>query len=89
MLHQDGSRHEDALGERIPPSTDFCCDGGAAVTAFAKRAKLKIHVLPAPGNQPEDPRFHINNVNPHHAASKNGCDASTAWLPAYLGCDEL
>ena len=28
-------------------STDFCCDGGSAITAFARRAKLNIHVLPA------------------------------------------
>jgi hypothetical protein len=34
-----------ALGGVIAPSTDFCCDGGSAVTAFARRAKLNIHVL--------------------------------------------
>jgi hypothetical protein len=37
-----------ALGGAIAPSTDFCCDGGSAITAFARRARLKLHVLPAP-----------------------------------------
>ena len=75
----DAASLEEALGERIPPSTDFCCDGGAAITAFAKRAKLKIHVLPAPGiPKPEDPRFHINNVNAYHGRLKE-------WMRRFHG----
>jgi len=85
----DAASLKHALGERIPPSTDFCCDGGAAITAFAKRAKLKIHVLPAPGNpKPEDPRFHINNVNAYHGRLKEWMrrfhGVATANLPTYL-----
>ena len=38
----DAASLEQAFGERIPPSSDFCCDGGKAITAFGKRAKLKI-----------------------------------------------
>src|ERR1700759_1564544 len=38
-----------ALGGVMAPSTDFCCDGGSAITAFARRAKLNIHALPRAG----------------------------------------
>ena len=85
----DAASLKDALGERIPPSTDFCCDGGAAITAFARRAKLKIHVLPAPGNpKPENPEFHINNVNAYHGRLKEWMrrfhGVATENLPTYL-----
>jgi len=85
----DAASLKDALGERIPPSTDFCCDGGAAITAFARRAKLKIHVLPAPGNpKPEHPEFHINNVNAYHGRLKDWMrrfhGVATENLPTYL-----
>jgi hypothetical protein len=44
---------------------------GSAITAFAKRAELKVHVLPAPGNpKPEESQFHINNVNAYHGRLK-------------------
>ena len=63
----------------MAPSTDFCCDGGSAITAFARRAKLNIHVLPAPGNpQPEAPEYHINNVNAYHGRLKE-------WLRRFHG----
>ena len=75
----DAASLEEAFGERIPPSTDFCCDGGKAITAFARRAKLKIHVLPAPGNpKPEEPQFHINNVNGYHGRLKQ-------WMRRFHG----
>ena len=68
-----------ALGGVMAPSTDFCCDGGSAITAFARRAKLNIHVLPAPGNpQPEAPQYHINNVNAYHGRLKQ-------WLRRFHG----
>ena len=60
-----------ALGGVIAPSTDFCCDGGSAITAFARQAKLTVHVLAAPGNpRPEAPDLHINNVNGYHGRLK-------------------
>jgi hypothetical protein len=60
-----------ALGGAIAPSTDICSDGGSAITAFARRARLKLHVLPAPGNpKPEAPEHHINNVNAYHGRLK-------------------
>ena len=68
-----------ALGGVMAPSTDFCCDGGSAITAFARRAKLNIHVLPAPGNpQPKAPEYHINNVNAYHGRLKE-------WLRRFHG----
>ena len=68
-----------ALGGVMAPSTDFCCDGGSAITAFARRAKLNIHALPAPGNpQPEAPEYHINNVNAYHGRLKE-------WLRRFHG----
>ncbi len=85
----DAASLKEAFGERIPPSTDFCCDGGSAIAAFAKRAKLKVHVLPAPGNpKPEEPQFHINNVNACHGRLKEWMRRShgvaTENLPIYL-----
>jgi transposase-like protein len=78
-----------ALGKVIDPAAQFCCDGGSAITAFARRAGLKLHVLPAPGNpRPEAPEFHINNVNAYHGRFKewmrrfNG--VATRNLPNYL-----
>jgi transposase-like protein len=78
-----------ALGGVIAASTDFCCDGGSAITAFARRAKLKVHVLPAPGNpRPEAPEHHINNVNAFHGRLKEWMrpfhGVATKNLPSYL-----
>jgi hypothetical protein len=68
-----------ALGGVIAPSTDFCCDGGSAITAFARRAKLNVHVLSAPGNPgPEAPEHHINNVNGYHGRLKE-------WMRRFHG----
>jgi transposase-like protein len=68
-----------ALGGVIAPATPFCCDGGAAITAFARRAKLEIHVLAAPGAPiPEAPEYHINNVNAYHGRLKE-------WLRRFHG----
>jgi transposase-like protein len=75
----DAESLKEAFGDRIAPSTDFCCDGGSAIAAFARRAKLKVHVLPAPGNpKPEEPEFHINNVNAYHGRLK-------AWMQRFHG----
>jgi len=85
----DAASLKEAFGERIPPSTDFCCDGGSAITAFAKRARFKVHVLPAPGNpKPEESQFHINNVNAYHGRLKEWMrrfhGVATENLPTYL-----
>ena len=85
----DAKSLTEAFGDRIPPATDFCCDGGPAITAFARRAKLKVHVLPAPGGpRPEEPEFHINNVNAYHGRLKEWMrrfhGVATENLPTYL-----
>lgn len=37
-----------ALGNTIAKPAELCCDGGSAITAFARRARIKFHILPAP-----------------------------------------
>jgi transposase-like protein len=68
-----------ALGGVISRSAELCCDGGAGITAFARRACTRVHILPAPGSpKPEAPQFHINNVNAYHGRLKE-------WLRRFHG----
>jgi transposase-like protein len=78
-----------ALGDVIARGSDFCCDAGAGIGAFARRAGLKLHVLPAPGGpKPDAPQFHINNVNAYHGRLKEWMrrfhGVATDNLPNYL-----
>jgi len=78
-----------ALGHVITRPAELCCDGGSAITAFARRARLKFHVLPAPGiPKPEAPMLHINNVNAYHGRLKEWMrrfhGVATENLPGYL-----
>jgi hypothetical protein len=77
-----------ALGQVITRPAELCCDGGAAITAFARRARVKVHVLPAPGTpRPEAPDLHINNVNAYHGRLKEWMrfhGVATKNLPSYL-----
>ena len=78
-----------ALGQVIKKPVQLCCDGGSAIKAFARRAKLTFHVLPAPGcPRPEAPDLHINNVNAYHGRLKEWLrrfhGVATANLPTYL-----
>ncbi len=78
-----------ALGKAITGPAELCCDGGTAIKAFARRAKLRFHVLPAPGSPlPEAPDLHINNVNAYHGRLKEWLrrfhGVATANLPNYL-----
>ena len=78
-----------ALGQVIIRPAELCCDGGAAITAFARRARVKVHVLPAPGTpKPEAPDLHINNVNAYHGRLKEWMrrfhGVATKNLPSYL-----
>jgi transposase-like protein len=78
-----------ALGPVIEKSAEFCCDGGTAIKAFARRAGLTFHVLPAPGiPRPEAPDLHINNVNAYHGRLKEWMrrfhGVATENLPNYL-----
>lgn len=78
-----------AFGHVIARSAELCCDGGSAITAFARRARIKVHVLPAPGSpKPEAPNLHINNVNAYHGRLKEWLrpfhGVATKNLPSYL-----
>ena len=78
-----------ALGGAITRPAELCCDGGSAITAFARRARLKFHVLPAPGlPKPEAPEIHINTVNAYHGRLKEWLrrfhGVATKYLPSYL-----
>ena len=64
-------------------------DGGRAIAAFARKAKIPFHPVPAPGKPlPDAPHLHLNNVNAYHGRLKqwlgrfNG--VATKNLPNYL-----
>ena len=86
----DRASIEAALGGIVTAANDFCCDGGTAIMAFARRAGIAAHVLPMPGkpNQKE-PDFHLNNVNAYHGRLKEWLrrfhGVATKNLPNYLG----
>jgi len=68
-----------ALGHVMTPANTFCCDGGGAIVAFARRAGIVAHVLPRPGKpSPTAPDFHLNNVNAYHGRLKE-------WLRRFHG----
>jgi transposase-like protein len=79
-----------ALGSVMTPANTFCCDGGGAIVAFARRAGIVAHVLPRPGKpNPTAPDFHLNNVNAYHGRLKEWLrrfhGIATQNLPNYLG----
>jgi len=79
-----------ALSGVVTPANDFCCDGGTAIVAFARRAGIAAHVLPMPGKpNPQAPDFHLNNVNAYHSRLKEWLrrfhGVATKNLPNYLG----
>jgi transposase-like protein len=79
-----------ALGGVVTPANQFCCDGGKAIVAFARKAGIPHHILPAPGKpRPEAPDLHINNVNAYHSRLKEWMrrfhGVATKNLPNYLG----
>jgi transposase-like protein len=79
-----------ALDGVVTPANAFCCDGGTAIVAFARRAGIAAHVLPMPGKpNPKAPEFHLNNVNAYHGRLKEWLrrfhGVATKNLPNYLG----
>jgi transposase-like protein len=79
-----------ALGGIVTSANEFCCDGGTAIVAFARRAGIPTHILPMPGKpNPQAPDFHINNVNAYHSRLKEWLrpfhGVATKNLPNYLG----
>ena len=68
-----------ALDGVVTPASQFCCDGGKAIVAFARKAGIPTYILPAPGKpDPRAPQFHINNVNAYHGRLKE-------WLRRFHG----
>ncbi len=56
-----------ALSGVVTSANEFCCDGGTAIVAFARRAGIAAHVLPTPGKPTRQaPDYHLNNVNAYH-----------------------
>lgn len=79
-----------ALDGVVSRANEFCCDGGTAIVAFARKAGIVAHVLPAPGKpSPAAPDFHLNNVNAYHGRLKEWLrrfhGVATKNLPNYLG----
>ena len=79
-----------ALGGVVTKANAFCCDGGSAIVAFARRAEIAAHVLPRPGKpDPLGPDYHLNNVNAYHGRLKEWLrrfhGVATKNLPNYLG----
>lgn len=79
-----------ALDGVVTSANAFCCDGGGAIVAFARRAGIAAHVLPRPGKpDPLAPDFHLNNVNAYHGRLKEWRrrfhGVATKNLPNYLG----
>jgi transposase-like protein len=79
-----------ALAGVVTPVNHLVGDGGKAIAAFARKARIPFHAVPAPGKPtPEAPHLHINNVNAYHGRLKqwlarfNG--VATKNLPNYLG----
>ena len=79
-----------ALDGVVTQANEFCCDGGTAIVAFARKAGIAAHVLPMPGKpNPAAPEFHLNNVNAYHGRLKEWLrrfhGVATKNLPNYLG----
>jgi transposase-like protein len=78
-----------ALDGVVSSANEFCCDGGTAIVAFARRAGIAAHILPMPGKpKPNAPDFHLNNVNAYHGRLKEWLrrfhGVATKNLPNYL-----
>ena len=90
LAQVDGASVSLALAGIVTPGNPLIGDGGKAIAAFARRAGIPFHVVPAPGKPTHAaPHLHINNVNAYHGRLKqwlarfNG--VATKNLPNYLG----
>src|SRR5271157_5885158 len=86
----DGAAITAALAGIVTPANHLVCDGGKAISAFARKAKIPFHAVPSPGKPaPEAPHLHINNVNAYHSRLKQWLNrfngVATKNLPNYLG----
>jgi hypothetical protein len=89
-LQVDGASVEAALAGVVTPGNHLIGDGGKAIAAFARKAGIPFHAVPAPGKPtPKAPHLHINNVNAYHGRLKQWLNrfngVATKNLPNYLG----
>jgi hypothetical protein len=57
----------DRGGARPRAANRFICDGGNYILAYARRANIPVHIVPAPGKPgPDEPDSRINNVYASH-----------------------
>ena len=83
VLPQDDSASiEAALAGVVTGENHLIGDGGKAIAAFARKAQIPFHAVPAPGKPTaEAPHLHINNVNAYHGRLKQWLNRSTASPP--------
>ena len=91
VLPQDDSASIGAaLAGVVTGENHLIGDGGKAIAAFARKANIPFHAVPAPGKPAaEAPHLHINNVNAYHGRLKQWLNrfngVATKNLPNYLG----
>jgi transposase-like protein len=91
VLPQDDSASiAAALTGIVTPGNHLVGDGGKPLAAFARKARIPFHAVPAPGKPTrEAPHLHINNVNAYHSRLKQWLNrfngVATKNLPNYLG----
>ncbi len=91
VLPQDDSASIGAaLAGVVTGENHLIGDGGKAIAAFARKAKIPFHAVPAPGKPTAAaPHLHINNVNAYHGRLKQWLNrfngVATKNLPNYLG----
>ena len=80
VLPQDDSASiEAALAGVVTGENHLVGDGGKAIAAFARKAKIPFHAVPAPGKPTAAaPHLHLNNVNAYHGRLK-------PWLNRFNG----
>ena len=59
-----------ALAGVVTGENHLIGDGGKAIAAFARKAKIPFHAVPAPGKPTARAHLHINNVNAYEALCK-------------------
>jgi len=79
-----------ALDGVVTADNQLCCDGGKAITGFARKGQIPCCILPSPGGPMRGaPDFHINNVNGYHGRLKEWLrpfhGVATKYLANYLG----
>ena len=78
----DGASIAAVLTGIVTPSNHLVGDGGKPLAAFARKAGIPFHSVPAPGKPtPQAPHLHINNVNAYHSRLKQWLSRLTASPP--------